>query len=232
MAILEELPQSPSPTQPSTRQRKTKNKAKTKEEPTIPLKKPSTLPFSTSKPLIDVDLPDNAGVYTINPGEIISEDHITQSERTSLKRHGERKGEGGEGEGEGEEEEDDEIFNTLIVAVPFTFLYLLLDILVHLQYNHRPGTEHLVRGCVVALPTNRHANHWITNSFLISSSIIAGCRLIWLVNKASWSVVTAEAPPVGTLWILTIVQLPLSRAVLALLAVGGWIWWKGMKLMP
>lgn len=26
----------------------------------------------------------------------------------------------------------------------------------------------------------------------MSASILAGCRLVWLVNKASWSVVTAQ----------------------------------------
>ncbi|WWC89122.1 uncharacterized protein L201_004040 [Kwoniella dendrophila CBS 6074] len=248
MAIVEEIPSSPNPTSASTstaRQRKNKKNNKSKnakatntvDPDDIPLKRPSEISEdfkynnetssngNRKKPLIDMDLPENSNLFTLNPGETISEDHLNGNDKNGQEE--EEVSQVTE-----EEEEEDEIFNTLIVAVPFTFLYLLLDILVHLQYNHRPTTEGLVKGCLTALPTNRYSDHWITNSFLMSSSIIAGCRMIWLVNKSSWSVVTSQAPPMGTLWILTIVQLPLSRAVLALLFVGVWIWWKGMKFMP
>lgn len=93
----------------------------------------------------------------------------------------------------------------------------------------------------------------------MSASVLSGARLIWLVNKASWSVVTAQvslhlahiyytkaigpgdrtmtdtrvqAPAMGTIWILTIVQLPLSRCVPCLAAVAGWVWWTGMNVYP
>lgn len=36
----------------------------------------------------------------------------------------------------------------------------------------------------------------------------------------------------GTLWILTIVQLPLSRAVLALAGVAAYTYHSGLKIMP
>lgn len=39
---------------------------------------------------------------------------------------------------------------------------------------------------------NEYPTHPLTNSFLMSASILSGCRLVWLVNKASWSVVTAQ----------------------------------------
>lgn len=42
----------------------------------------------------------------------------------------------------------------------------------------------------------------------------------------------AQAPPMGTLWILTIVQLPLSRAVMALLGLTAWVYWTGYKISP
>jgi hypothetical protein len=41
-----------------------------------------------------------------------------------------------------------------------------------------------------------------------------------------------QAPPVGTLWIFTVVQLSLGRAVLCLTAVLVWCWRNGMKLAP
>ncbi|WWC69992.1 uncharacterized protein I206_103936 [Kwoniella pini CBS 10737] len=240
MAIVEELPSTSNQDmneQSTTRQRKNKNKSKNQnkkktsfieEEEEIPLKRPSQFILEESpnqnqnqnqnqkekqKPLIDIKLPKNSNLLTINPGELIDENIINNHI-------------------EEEEEKNDEIFKTLIIVIPFTFLFLLLNILVHLQFNHRPKLSELFKSCLTALPTNRYSNHWLNNSFLMFSSIFSGCRLIWLVNKASWSIVTAQAPPMGTMWILTIVQLPLSRAVLALLIVGIWIWWQGMKLMP
>lgn len=36
----------------------------------------------------------------------------------------------------------------------------------------------------------------------------------------------------GTLWIFTIVQLPLGRALLTLMFVGGWFWYSGLKFAP
>ncbi|CAD6579088.1 MAG: hypothetical protein TREMPRED_002351 [Tremellales sp. Tagirdzhanova-0007] len=134
----------------------------------------------------------------------------------------------------------DEWFDTLIVAIPFCFLYLLLDILVHLQYQHRPTIQLLARHLVSAVPTlvtivfysNRYPTHVLVQLFLVVASVFSGTRLIWLFNKASWSVVTGQASAVGTLWILTIVQLPLGRAVIALAAVAGWCWWIGIKVIP
>lgn len=41
-----------------------------------------------------------------------------------------------------------------------------------------------------------------------------------------------QAPPVGTLWIFTIVQLTIGRAVLSLLAVLVWCWRNGMRFQP
>ena len=36
----------------------------------------------------------------------------------------------------------------------------------------------------------------------------------------------------GTLWILTIVQLPLPRAILALSGLAAWTYYTGLKIMP
>nr|ODO01190.1 hypothetical protein L204_01917 [Cryptococcus depauperatus CBS 7855] len=189
----------------------------------IPLQYPSNISRPNSSPQLDVPppgtIPAGAKIQTVSSTEEI--ERLSSSLQNG-------------------QNNEDEIFTTIIMAVPFTFLYLLLDILVHLQYSHRPSLSLLADHVMKALPskslgmivwyTNRYPTHFLTTSVLMSSSILSGCRLIWLVNKASWSVVTAQAPAMGTLWILTIVQLPLSRAILTLAFVGGWIWYKGMKL--
>ncbi|KAK4689296.1 hypothetical protein P7C73_g806, partial [Tremellales sp. Uapishka_1] len=131
----------------------------------------------------------------------------------------------------------DEFFDSLILTVPFTMLFLLLDILTNLQYARHPSIYDYLGHLMTAGPTlgmivfytNRHSEHFLTRSLLMSAGIFSGARLIWLVNKAPFMTTINQAPAVGTLWILTIVQLPLSRAVMSLVVVGIWSWYTGMK---
>ncbi|RSH88920.1 hypothetical protein EHS25_002582 [Saitozyma podzolica] len=205
MAIVESIPDDEAA---STSARDTSS---LRSRSNIPLKSPSTVRDSSASPLLHVIPPKGAAAT----GDTVAEDETSP-------------------------EFWDEVFDSLILTVPFSFLYLLLDILVHLQFQHRPTTWGLAERMSKAVPTlglivfhtTRHPNHFLTTSFLMSASILSGTRLIWLVNKAGWSVVTAQAPAVGTLWILTIVQLPLSRAVIALLGVAAWTWWTGLKIRP
>ncbi|WWD17110.1 hypothetical protein CI109_101547 [Kwoniella shandongensis] len=222
MAVLETVPQSGTTSSKPRSRRAGRNKTK---EPSIaiPLVHPSTIRSTDAKPLLSIPNPTLHEAYDYDlesdlPEGIADFDALRQpgiSLEEAL-----------------DDQREDEIFNTLILTIPFSFLYILLDILVHLQYSHRPGWEVLTKHLMTAIPTNRHPNHFVTTSFLMAASIVSGCRLIWLVNKASWSLTTEQAPPMGTLWILTIVQLPLNRAVIALLAVGGWVWYSGMKIAP
>jgi hypothetical protein len=52
---------------------------------------------------------------------------------------------------------------------------------------------------------SRHPTHFLTTSFLMSTSILSGARLIWLVNKAGWSVTTTQ---------VRLLVLPLFRNVI------------------
>ncbi|ODN80606.1 hypothetical protein L202_02796 [Cryptococcus amylolentus CBS 6039] len=233
MAILEDVPDSPPPIRNRKLPRKSKSKSEKKATADfeIPLKRPSSNPPSTP-PLLNVPLPGTVPPAGFVPQYVSSAEEIEALNASLESRH--------TCQDDVYDAREDEIFNTLIMAVPFTFLYILLDILVHLQYSHRPSYDLLINHTIKAFPTltllvfytNRHAGHFSTNSALMAASILSGCRLIWLVNKASWSVVTAQAPSMGTLWILTIIQLPLGRAVMCLVIVGGWIWRSGLSVAP
>jgi hypothetical protein len=104
----------------------------------IPLAHPSTIPSTahTTKPLISLSPSPSLSPSLSDEGEEEIELDILPN-----------------AEGLDGNAEPDEIFNTLIYAIPFTFLYLLLDILVHLQYSHRPSVELLVRHVITALPS-------------------------------------------------------------------------------
>ncbi|EIW70512.1 hypothetical protein TREMEDRAFT_29053 [Tremella mesenterica DSM 1558] len=172
----------------------------------IPLIPPSTIRSSSTKPLINLSPPPSP--------QIEGQEEIEEKDDEKLSAFW------------------DEIFDSFMLTVPFSFLYLLLDILVHLQYNHRPKLQTLTEHMFTAVPTSRHADHWLTRGGLIASCIASGCRLIWLVNKAGWSLTTEQAPAMGTIWILTIIQLPLSRGLLSLVVIAIWVKYTGMNIYP
>lgn len=78
----------------------------------------------------------------------------------------------------------------------------------------------------------RHASNEYMRAGMLLASIVCGSRLIWMVNKAGWLDVIQQAPALGTIWIITIVQLPLLRALIGLAVVSAWGYWADMKLTP
>lgn len=154
MAIVEEIPgastiRSRAPTKDN------KQKVKSGAQPTIPLVHPSALPKPTAPPLLNVPppgtIPDGAKVHTVSSAE-----EIEQLQQQLEGKRGEDEAEDEDEEHEREEEGNDVIFNTLIMAVPFTFLYLMLDILVHLQYSHKAGWYLLGEHALKALPSESY----------------------------------------------------------------------------
>ncbi|KAF8609103.1 hypothetical protein BDV93DRAFT_517967 [Ceratobasidium sp. AG-I] len=132
--------------------------------------------------------------------------------------------------GQKEEEEEEltplagSILDTAIIAIPLCFLYVLLDILVQQQYSQQPTISEELGRVISNVPilailihyTNKHKSRPFVQMLLFLAAIMSGPRLIWLVNNGSWLVVTRQAPPIGTIWIYTIVQLNLIPAVTSL----------------
>lgn len=156
MAIVEEIPgastiRSRAPTKDN------KQKGKSSAQPTIPLVHPSALPKPTAPPLLNVPppgtIPDGAKVHTVSSAEEIEQ---LQQQLEGKRGEDEAEDEDEDEEHEREEEGNDVIFNTLIMAVPFTFLYLMLDILVHLQYSHKAGWYLLGEHALKALPSESY----------------------------------------------------------------------------
>ncbi|KAL1411651.1 hypothetical protein Q8F55_002616 [Vanrija albida] len=233
MAKLEEVPDE----EPVLRHRVPGSKGKSTKTLKIPMAQPSakaaefaSRASASNGPLVDLDLDDlrAAGVtFTEVAGEDSGSDADDEDdERTDEERAAELWW--------------DEFFDGMLYTVPFSFLYMMLDILTNLSYNQHPDFYYYLKNYSVALPTigiiifytTRYAKSlwWHFVGTLIS--IACGTRLIYLVNRAPYRVVLRQGPAVGTLWILTIVQLPLTRAVLALAVISSWGYYKGMKLIP
>jgi len=62
-------------------------------------------------------------------------------------------------------------------------------------------------------------------------SIACGCWIIHMVNKAGYYAVMKRAPPVGTLWIWTAVEMELLWLVASCTAVATWTWWGGYAIV-
>jgi hypothetical protein len=54
------------------------------------------------------------------------------------------------------------------------------------------SNRHVTYRSLILILATRHANHSLTHSLLMSASVLSGARLIWLVNKAGWSLTTEQ----------------------------------------
>lgn len=61
-------------------------------------------------------------------------------------------------------------------------------------------------------------------------SICAGCYLIHITNSFGYLAVMKQAPPVGCLWVWSVIELELPWAVLGLALDGLFLWWRGYDI--
>lgn len=118
-------------------------------------------------------------------------------------------------------------FNAFVYTIPFTALFIMMDILVHQQFNQYPTMESISKRLVSVVPflglfiyhTNKRASKRYMQVMLFVLAIMAGCYLIWLVNKRPSYIVMRRCPPLGVLWVYAVVQLELIPATLSLVIV-------------
>jgi len=66
-------------------------------------------------------------------------------------------------------------------------------------------------------------SNWLVNMQQVSGS--------WSTPKLRFFKGSEQCPPLGTIWVYTILQLDLGPAVMALAAVAAWVWWSGAQLV-
>lgn len=99
-----------------------------------------------------------------------------------------------------------EIFTRVATATP---IFILLVYLTHVDFSYRfPLLRDLV--------------------FFVGS-IVAGCYLVYSGNKHGYFHVMKAAPPVGTLWIWSVIEMSLPFAALSAISVFGYVWWNGFE---
>jgi len=142
-----------------------------------------------------------------------------------------------------DEDEDypltEEIFAATTLLIPMSFLLLMMYILIHFQYGQQPSWDVITNRMLSSVPilaififyTNRYKhNRWVQAGFFVLS-VMSGTRMIYQVNYSNWLLNMQQCPPIGTIWVYTVLQLDLGPAALALSTVGIWVWWTGAQLV-
>ncbi|KLO16322.1 hypothetical protein SCHPADRAFT_823341 [Schizopora paradoxa] len=133
----------------------------------------------------------------------------------------------------------EEIFQSMLLIIPMSSLYYMMIIMAHRQYAQEITKGYLLEHLLTSIPllsvfifyTTRHKADQRMQVALTILSIISGCRLIYVVNRTNWTVIMRQCPPLGTMWVYTVVQLELGKAVAALAAVAGYVQWTGLKII-
>lgn len=79
--------------------------------------------------------------------------------------------------------------------------------------------------------SERHKAHGKLQFLLFVLSVLAGSRLIYLINLGPWLLNMEQCPPLATLWVYTIIQLDLIPAVSSLCAVAAYVWWFELRIL-
>ncbi|PNS19346.1 Polyphosphoinositide phosphatase [Sphaceloma murrayae] len=132
---------------------------------------------------------------------------------------------------------------SIFYAISLSMLHFTLSLLVHNQYASRPPTLWPLAGetmkaapflwvfiyglkCEVVARWAR-----VKQGIHFVLGVGAGCYLLWIGNRAGYLAVMKRAPPVGTVWVWSVIEMKLEWAVVSLVACIGYLWWNGFSVM-
>ncbi|KAH9877806.1 hypothetical protein J1614_003023 [Plenodomus biglobosus] len=131
--------------------------------------------------------------------------------------------------------------DALLYCTSMAALHLTLDVIVYSQYREKVVWGEIVRRAAAATPVFMLLVYLTHVDFsyrfprlrdvsFFAGSVMAGCYLVHSANKHGYFYVMKAAPPVGTLWIWSVVEMSLPFAAMNAFAVLGYIWWNGFEL--
>ncbi|KAL2271961.1 hypothetical protein VTJ83DRAFT_1332 [Remersonia thermophila] len=160
---------------------------------------------------------------------------------------------------DGKEEEEEglpptaeRVLETMLWSMSLAMLHFTLDVLVHHQYSiHAIVWPAVLRRFVQALlvfallvyflhphPANpglipglssKHQTY-ARQALFFTTGTLAGCYLIHITNTYGYMAVMKQAPPIGCLWVWSIIELELPWAVLSLAGAAGFLWQRGYSI--
>jgi hypothetical protein len=126
----------------------------------------------------------------------------------------------------------------VLYCMSLSMLHVMLDVLVLTQYSQEVIWSE-IGGRMVRMTPALFMALWLLHSpralalgtarqiFFFVLSISAGCYMLYAGNEHGYYFVMKRAPPLGTLWVWSVVEMDLIYAVVHLSVVLVWMWWKG-----
>jgi len=143
--------------------------------------------------------------------------------------------------GAAEEADVGPVGDALLYSTSMAALHLTLDVLVYNQYREEIVWGEIAGRAAKATPVFMllvFLTHVRLScrfplardvAFLVGA-VLAGCYLVYAANKHGYFYVMKAAPPVGTLWIWSAVEMSLPFAALHAVAVVAYAWRNGFAL--
>ncbi|KAF2258516.1 hypothetical protein CC78DRAFT_113732 [Lojkania enalia] len=130
--------------------------------------------------------------------------------------------------------------DAILYSISLATLHLTLDVIVYSQYREdviwpeifkRAGTTLPIFFLLVYLTHVDFSKRLPTlrNLFFFAVSVVAGCYMVYSGNVNGYFFVMKTAPPIGSLWIWSVVEMHLWYAAASALTVASYLWWNGFS---
>ncbi|KAF2225678.1 hypothetical protein BDZ85DRAFT_193329 [Elsinoe ampelina] len=207
---------------------------------TIPLAQPDRSGPKT-KTLFDIAAERNALLAKGQPFSPIHGDGLVRDENGPGDGHGLGNG---NGDAEGEEVVGP-LGEAVFYTITLSMLHFTLLLLVHHQYGTTPPSllplaaetakTMPVLGVFIWLLKLRAVGRWgggrVKQGVHLVLGTVAGCYLLWVGNRENYLGVMKRAPPVGTVWVWSVIEMRLGWALGSLGVAGAYAWWNGFGVM-
>ncbi|KAK5140302.1 hypothetical protein BJ546DRAFT_203654 [Cryomyces antarcticus] len=132
--------------------------------------------------------------------------------------------------------------DAVLYGSTLSMLHFTLDVLVYHQYRQdiewreifaRTGTVLPILFFLVYVLHSEAASRFAIAKqiFYLVTAVVAGCYMVYIGNMYSYFAVLKRAPPVGTLWVWSVIEMRLAYALTSLAVVGGFLWWGGFTIL-
>lgn len=130
--------------------------------------------------------------------------------------------------------------NAVFWAVCLSMVHFTLDVLVYNQYRQEIEWGEIWTHFFTVFPIlfllmfvlgSETANKFpmLKQIFFFGAGLTAGCYIIHVANRYGYYAVMRQAPPLGTLWIWSVIEMNLPFAAVSLLGNFAFLWWGGYE---
>lgn len=131
--------------------------------------------------------------------------------------------------------------NAFFWSVCLTMLHFTLDVLVYNQYRQDIEWKEIVQRTFTVLPVlfvlvymmrSQFASRFATAKqiLFLTFAVGTGCYTIHVTNRYDYFAVMKQAPPLGTLWVWSVIEMDLWFAAASIVVDVGYLWWKGYSI--